>query len=68
MSPRGGVCTHHVAHACARMCVSVINGFTIFFRIYANLLNTVYLYTCPFAFICVMWDHLSIYFYVDNVA
>ena len=48
---RGDVYTYHVTCACESMCVrvSVMSGLKILFKIYANQIYTLYLYTRRFA-------------------
>ena len=60
------MCTCVSVCACAR--ASVISGLSSLFRIYTNPLNIIHRYTARIVFIFVMWDYLSIYFYVGNVA
>ena len=50
------------AHVCVCVCTSVISGLSIVFRICANPLNTLHLYTARIAFIFVIWAYVSIYF------
>ena len=56
------------AHVCARVCVSVISVLSIFLRIYANPLYTVYLYTCLFALIFSMWVYLCLFLCAGDAA
>ena len=58
---------HHVC-TYVRVCASVISGLSILFKIYANPLNTLHLYTRQFALIFVMWDYLSVYLYAGDMA
>ena len=56
------VCVHVCAHVCVCVCGSLISGISFLFKIYANPLNALQLYTSKFAFIFVIWDYLSVYF------
>ena len=55
-------------HVCAHVCPSVISGFKHPLRIFTNPLYTRYLYTHHIAFIFVMWDYLSFYIFVRDMA
>ena len=48
--PPGDICVR----VCASTCVSVVGRLSILFRIYANQLNILHLYTHQYAFIFVM--------------
>ena len=59
---------HFWASMCARVCGSVISGLRILFRIYANPLNMVYLYTCHFDLIFSISDYMCLFLRAGDVA
>ena len=55
-------------HMRVRVCVCVISGLSILFRIFAKPINKHTLYTRQIALIFVMWDYLSLILFASNVA